>query len=266
VVIEPKYEFGKNLVSLKQANLFTEVTLGGDKDTREKRSLYQEFRLNESIEKSKSANEVAQLGYKINSYTSKQTRADADVEQPKFINDVAGNIKNFSIRLAADKRGEAIRLAALSNTTDTTKNDVLNRFTVSTAKLLESAYVKLPGQSTSAPTTFNLNVAHPLLLELDDMVTKRKPIIFNEAWDLTYEGRRDRAGRSELVFSLVGTIKAPDGDTNPTTGTLRGQMLMDANTGLIRNLEVVREYDVEYATETGRKRALGTANQQFSRE
>jgi hypothetical protein len=47
---------------------------------------------------------------------------------------------------------------------------------------------------------------------------------------------------------------------------LRGQFLLDATTGLVRTLEVTREFDVEYSTESGKKRALGREQWQFNRE
>jgi S1-C subfamily serine protease len=206
VVIAPKYEYGKHAVTVKQTATFTETTTGTDKEVREKRTLTNELRLNESIEKTKLANEVAQLLYKINSYSVKQTRGDADSETPKFVTDAVTNLKNFNIKLAANKNGEAIRHSATVTTSDMAKTEVLNRFAVSTSALLESAYVRLPGQSTAAPTTYNVNVAHTLLLDIDDMVYssttgKRKPVLLNETWEVTYLGRRDRAGRIELVLS-----------------------------------------------------------------
>ena len=271
VVIAPKYEFGKHAVTLKQTATFTETTTGTDKEAREKRTLVNEFRLNESIEKSKAASEIAQLLYKISSYSAKQTRSDADSETPKFVTDAVLNLKNFNIKLAANKQGEAIRHSATVTSSEMAKTEVLNRFAVSTSALLESAYVRLPAQSTSAPTTYNVNVAHTLLLDIDDMVYsptvgKRKPVLLSETWEVTYLGRRERAGRSELVLSITGTIKAPDGGNSTTSGTLRGQFLLDATTSLVRSLEVTREFDVEYSTESGKKRAIGSEQQQFSRE
>jgi S1-C subfamily serine protease len=271
VVIAPKYEFGKHAVNVKQTATFTEITTGTDKEVREKRTLANEFRLNESIEKTKLTSEVAQLLYKISSYSAKQTRGDADSETPKFVTDAVANLKNFNIRLAVNKQGEAIRHAATVTTSDTAKTEVLNRFAASTSALLESAYVRLPAQSTSAPTTYNCIEAHVLLLDLDDMVyssttSKRKPVTLSESWEVTYLGRRDRAGRSELVLSIAGVIKAPDGNNSTISGTLRGQFLLDASTGLVRTLEVTREFDVEYSTESGKKRAIGSERQQFSRE
>lgn len=219
MVIAPKYDFGKQLVSLKQTTTFTEITTGTDKETREKRTLTQEFRLNESIEKTKAANEVAHFNYKINTYNVKQTRGDTDTELPKYVTDTMVNLKNFNIRLAADKRGEATRLEATSNASDKVKAEMLNRFTVSTSTLLESMFVKIPGQSTSAPTTYTMTKNRLLLLDLDDMIysaasSKKKPVAVSETWDVTYLGRRDRAGRSEIVMSIEGKIKALENDTS----------------------------------------------------
>ena len=97
-------------------------------------------------------------------------------------------------------------------------------------------------------------------------------IVFDAVKKATAEGIDvlivDTAGRLQNKHELMdelAKIRRVLGRLNPAAPH-DVVLVLDATTGLVRTLDITRDFDVEYSTESGKKRSIGSEQQQFSRE
>lgn len=264
--LRPRYKpDSKRTVTVTQTVKLTDAHEADGKEVREPRTVTQSLTAEERVEKPRAATAVATLDYTLTAVTPVWKHGDDDREIPKPILDAATAARTAVITLGVGPTGEVTPITQTvpaSGVTDAAARDLATKFARQTAATLTRTVVPVPeADSTAAGATWTVPRAHRLLLSPDSLLAdpRRKEAPFQETWQLTYVGKRTRAGRTELVLTVAGTL-APVGGSGEGTagGSTRGTVVLEDGTGVVLEVKLTRTFDLDGVIDGQARRITGT--------
>jgi S1-C subfamily serine protease len=243
-------------------------------ETFDQRTVAQELKLKELVEKAKAATAHAQLDQVM-------TGSDARIEvllpgeKPglsKELLDAKDALTKWDGLVAVARDGKAagvtVTAVGLSPTVDAARKDLANRLARQWADTVAESVVKLPGKSVNAGDTWTDSQNHRFKLRQELLLGEPKGSAgfgtVKEEVTYTYLGRRDRAGRGEAVVKVDGVLR-PVGEDG-TCGSVEGRVILDEKTGVVLSATLKREFDLDLKGKEGTRRASGTEVVKITRE
>jgi S1-C subfamily serine protease len=237
-------------------------------------TMSQTLKASEQVEKSKAAAAHAQLDLVM-------TGDDAKLEYqlpgeppalPKDLHDAKEAITKWGglVAVARDGRagGSTVTQLGLPPALDGAKKDTATRLAQQWAATATESLVRLPGKKVNAGDTWTDSLTHTFKLRPELLLADARGAVVGtvkEEVTYTYLGRRDRAGRGEVVLKVDGLLR-PVGSDSTTCGSVDGRLVVDEKTGVVLSAEVKREFDLEGKAGGTTVRATGSEVVKVSRE
>lgn len=266
--LRPRYKLdSKRTVTVTQTVKLTDVYEADGKEVREPRTVTQTLTAEERVEKPRSATAVAALDYTLTAVTPGWKHGTDDREVPKPILDAAGRAKAAVITLGVGPTGEVTPITQTvpaSAEPDAAARDLATKYARQAAATLTRTVVPVPeadATEVAAGATWTVPRTHRLFISPDSLLAdpRRKDAPFQETWQLTYVGKRTRAGRTELVLTVSGTL-APVGGSGEGTagGSTKGTVVLEDGTGVVLEVKLTRTFDLDGVIDGHTRRITGT--------
>ncbi len=191
---------------------------------------------------------------------------------PKDLHDAKEAITKWGglVSVARDGRasGTTVAQLSLSPNLDAGRKDTANRLAQQWAATVTESLVKLPNKKVAAGDTWTDTLTHTFKLRPELLLSDAKGAVVGvvkEELTYTYLGRRDRAGRGEVVVKVDGVLR-PVGSDTTTCGSVDGRLVIEEKTGLVLSAQIKREFDLEGKGGVTTVRATGSEVVKVSRE
>ena len=234
----------------------------------------QTIKLSEELSKAGDTSVLAKALYRFDSLDLKIKRGTSEIPVPQDILDfINTGIKQVTATGSILRTGEIFQLQVQTfNINDPILKQIyLNRGHDLIESLQESS-ILLPNKKVVAGDTWNHVRNLRLAFESIEapanqpgggrptVAPKAKPkeFAFREELKYTYLGLRDRDGRKVAVVKVEGTV-GPMGGAPPgsATGTVKGLVLIEDETGVIVDSEIRRQFEVDSSEKGVKKRLSG---------
>ncbi len=264
--LRPRYKLdSKRTVTVTQTVKLTDVYEADGKEVREPRTVTQTLTAEERVEKPRSATAVAALDYTLTAVTPGWKHGADDREVPKPILDAAAAAKTAVLTLGVSPAGEVTPITQTvpaSAVPEAAARDLAAKYARQAAATLTRTIVPVPEvEAAAAGATWTVARTHRLLISPDSLLAdpRRKDAPFQETWQLTYVGKRTRAGRTELVLTVAGTL-APVGGSGEGTagGSTKGTVVLEDGTGVVLEVKLTRTFDLDGVIDGHTRRITGT--------
>ncbi|MCU0704757.1 MAG: serine protease [Fimbriiglobus sp.] len=229
-------------------------------------TLRQQLKLRERVERPRKATDHALLEHVMKNDAAK-IEVSVGGEKPtmtKELLDAKDTLSQYVGLVAVGRDGKTSGVTVVqggqSSATDPIKKDIVNRLAQQWAATAGESTLKLPGKSVNVGDTWTDTLSHRIKLAPELLVTAPKDAVIGtmkEEVTYTYLGRRDRAGRGEAVIRVEGVLH-PIGSDTLTCGNVEGRAVIDERTGLVLEIALRREFDLEVKLNSVMVRASGT--------
>jgi hypothetical protein len=265
--LTPKFPVGsESTLSVSHALTVNERQEKGGVETFARWTMAQTLKAKELIERGKTPVAPVQLDLVMTADDAKleyQLPGDSPA-LPKDLHDAKEAISKWGglVSVGRDGRatGNTVAQLGLPPNLDAGKKETATRLAQQWAATVTESLVKLPNKKVAAGDTWTDSQTHTFKLRPELLLADAKGVavgVVKEEVTYTYLGRRDRAGRGEVVVKVEGVLR-PVGSDATTCGSVDGRLVIEEKTGVVLSSRVKREFDLEGKGGVTTVRATGT--------